>query len=207
VRPRLVRTPLRPVPAAARRRPGLAGHTVPTRSPSRCTPGALGGAWWRRVRHRLRRRPRRTRHRARSPPRPSPSLLVAGSRRSSPAGVLVVACSWRWGGGHRPPSQDSSPQAPWRVAPLTACCWRGRCRARPLHLYGARGGAAARGDRGCRDPGVGRVAVASALELGPALWRYREVATGTRRVLHAAAWRHSASCWRVAWCGTAGASQ
>jgi hypothetical protein len=39
------------------------------------------------------------------------------------------------------------------------------------------------------DPGVVRLAVASALELGPALWRYREVASGdARALLHAAAW-------------------
>jgi hypothetical protein len=42
---------------------------------------------------------------------------------------------------------------------------------------------------GVVDPGVVRIAVASALELGPALWRYREVASGSvDAVLHAAAW-------------------
>jgi hypothetical protein len=39
------------------------------------------------------------------------------------------------------------------------------------------------------EPGAARLAVASALELGPALWRYREVATGSvSALLHAAAW-------------------
>jgi hypothetical protein len=42
---------------------------------------------------------------------------------------------------------------------------------------------------GLADPGVVRFAAASALELGPALWRYREVATGDAgAILHAAAW-------------------
>lgn len=39
------------------------------------------------------------------------------------------------------------------------------------------------------EPGFARLAVASALELGPALWRYRDVATGDAgAILHAAAW-------------------
>ena len=42
---------------------------------------------------------------------------------------------------------------------------------------------------GVAHPGAVRLTVASALELGPALWRYREVATGSAgAVLHAAAW-------------------
>jgi len=42
---------------------------------------------------------------------------------------------------------------------------------------------------GVAEPGAARLAVASALELGPALWRYREVAAGDiGAVLHAAAW-------------------
>jgi hypothetical protein len=39
------------------------------------------------------------------------------------------------------------------------------------------------------DPGLARLAAASALELGPALWRYRDVASGdASAILHAAAW-------------------
>ena len=39
------------------------------------------------------------------------------------------------------------------------------------------------------EPGAVRLAVASALELGPALWRYREIASGDAgALLHAAAW-------------------
>jgi len=42
---------------------------------------------------------------------------------------------------------------------------------------------------GIAHPGVLRLAAASVLELGPALWHYREVATGDAgAVLHAAAW-------------------
>jgi len=46
---------------------------------------------------------------------------------------------------------------------------------------------------GVADPGAARLAVASALELGPALWRYREVAGAgdvdtVGALLHAAAW-------------------
>jgi hypothetical protein len=48
---------------------------------------------------------------------------------------------------------------------------------------------------GVAEPGAVRLAVASALELGPALWRYREIATGpgagtamAGAMLHAAAW-------------------
>jgi len=42
---------------------------------------------------------------------------------------------------------------------------------------------------GVAEPGALRLAVASALELGPALWRYREVAGGdAAAVLHAATW-------------------
>jgi hypothetical protein len=42
---------------------------------------------------------------------------------------------------------------------------------------------------GVAHPGAVRLTVASALELGPALWRYREIATGSAgAVLHAAAW-------------------
>lgn len=42
---------------------------------------------------------------------------------------------------------------------------------------------------GVAEPGAARLALASILELGPALWRYREVATGDfGAMLHAAAW-------------------
>jgi hypothetical protein len=42
---------------------------------------------------------------------------------------------------------------------------------------------------GLAEPSALRLVAASALELGPALWRYREVATGSAAaVLHAAAW-------------------
>ena len=42
---------------------------------------------------------------------------------------------------------------------------------------------------GVAEPGATRLAIASALELGPALWRYREVAAGDiGALLHAAAW-------------------
>jgi hypothetical protein len=42
---------------------------------------------------------------------------------------------------------------------------------------------------GLAHPGVMRLAAASALELGPALWRYRDIATGDwRSLLHAIAW-------------------
>jgi hypothetical protein len=42
---------------------------------------------------------------------------------------------------------------------------------------------------GLTRPGVLRLAAASALELGPALWRYRDIATGDMgALLHAAAW-------------------
>lgn len=46
---------------------------------------------------------------------------------------------------------------------------------------------------GVAEPGAVRLALASALELGPALWRYRDVATGPAAamagaMLHAAAW-------------------
>lgn len=42
---------------------------------------------------------------------------------------------------------------------------------------------------GVVEPGGARLALASALELGPALWRYREVASGdVGALLHAAAW-------------------
>ena len=42
---------------------------------------------------------------------------------------------------------------------------------------------------GVAEPGAARLAVASILELGPALWRYREVATGDiGALMHAGAW-------------------
>lgn len=42
---------------------------------------------------------------------------------------------------------------------------------------------------GVAEPGAARLAIASALELGPALWRYREVAAGDAGALvHALAW-------------------
>jgi len=42
---------------------------------------------------------------------------------------------------------------------------------------------------GVAEPGAARLAVASILELGPALWRYREVATGDiGALIHAGAW-------------------
>jgi hypothetical protein len=38
-------------------------------------------------------------------------------------------------------------------------------------------------------PGLGRLAAASALELGPALWHYRDIATGDAgAIVHAGAW-------------------
>ena len=45
---------------------------------------------------------------------------------------------------------------------------------------------------GLAEPGALRLAAASALELGPALWRYREIATGPGAAM-ASAWLHAAA--------------
>lgn len=124
---------------------------------------------------------------------PTTPLAVASGRWLAaviPAAGLVVACSLAV--GWRTPSAVAGLIAAGAVAgcALTAVLLVGTGAALALFLCMALAGALPpEAIVGVTDPGAVRIAVASALELGPALWRYREVATGSAgAVLHAAAW-------------------
>ncbi len=124
---------------------------------------------------------------------PTTSLAVATGRWLAaflPAFGLVVACCLAV--GWRTPSAVAGLVAAGAVAgcALTAVLLAGTGAALALFICMALAGAVPpEAFVTITDPGAVRVAVASALELGPALWRYREVATGSAgAVLHAAAW-------------------
>ena len=107
-----------------------------------------------------------------------------------PAVGLVVACSVAV--GWRTPAAFAGLVAASAVAgcALTAVLLAGTGAALTLFIFMALAGAVPpEAIVGVADPGALRIAVASALELGPALWRYREVVTGSAgALLHAAAW-------------------
>ena len=124
---------------------------------------------------------------------PTTSLAVAAGRWLAavlPAFGLTVACSLAV--GWRTPTAVAGLVAAGAVAgcALTAVLLAGTGAALALFICMALAGALPpEAIVGVVDPGVVRIAVASSLELGPALWRYREVANGSvGAVVHAAAW-------------------
>ena len=124
---------------------------------------------------------------------PTTPLAVATGRWLSavlPAAGLVVACSLAV--GWRTSSAVAGLVAAGAVAgcALTAVLLAGTGAALALFLCMALAGAVPpEAIVGVAEPGAARIVVASALELGPALWRYREIATGSAgAALHAAAW-------------------
>jgi len=124
---------------------------------------------------------------------PTTPLAVATGRWLAavlPAAGLVVACSLAV--GWQTPSAVAGLVAAGAVTAcaLTAVLLAGTGAALALFICMALAGAVPpEAIVSVADPGVVRIAVASTLELGPALWRYREVAAGSvGAVLHAAAW-------------------
>jgi len=124
---------------------------------------------------------------------PTTPLAVACGRWLAaviPAGGLTVACSvavgWQSG------AVLAGLAAAGAVAgfALAAVLLAGAAAALALFLCMALAGAVPPETIvGVAQPGAARLAVASALELGPALWRYREVASGDiGALLHAVAW-------------------
>jgi hypothetical protein len=107
-----------------------------------------------------------------------------------PAAALTIACTilvgWRIG------TAAAGIAAAGAVAAcaLAAVLALGNGAAVVLFIIMALAGAVSpEGLVGYARPGVVRIAAASVLELGPALWRYRDVAAGdVGAVLHAAAW-------------------
>ena len=107
-----------------------------------------------------------------------------------PAGALTVACSvavgWRFGAAVAGVAAAGAVAA----CALAAVLLAGNGAAVVLFICMALAGAVPP-ERlvDLAEPGVARLAAAGVLELGPALWRYRDVATGdTGAILHAGAW-------------------
>lgn len=107
-----------------------------------------------------------------------------------PALVLVVTCAVATGWDTGIAWAGSAAAAAVGGCTLAAVLVAGRSAAAALFLFMAVAGAVAP-ERlvDLAHPGLARLAAASALELGPALWHYRDVATGDLgAVLHALAW-------------------
>ena len=124
---------------------------------------------------------------------PTTPLAVACGRWLSaviPAAGLTIACTalvrWEWDAA----AAGLAAAAAVAACALAAVLVAGAGAALPLFLFMALAGAAPpEAIVGVAEPGALRLAVASALELGPALWRYREVAGGDAgALLHAATW-------------------
>jgi hypothetical protein len=124
---------------------------------------------------------------------PTTPLAVACGRWLSaviPAAGLTIACTalvgWQVGAA----AAGLAAAAAVAACALAAVLVAGTGAALALFLFMALAGAAPPETIvGVAEPGAARLAVASALELGPALWRYREVATGDAGALvHAVTW-------------------
>jgi hypothetical protein len=124
---------------------------------------------------------------------PTTPLAIAVGRWVAaviPAAALTIVCTavTGWQGGAA--AAGIAAAAAVGSFALVAVLAVGNGAAIALFLFMAVAGAVAP-ERlvGLAHPGMVRLAAASALELGPALWRYRDVATGDAgAILHAAAW-------------------
>ena len=128
---------------------------------------------------------------------PTTPLAVACGRWLAaliPAAALTVACTFAAGGHARAALAGIVAAAAVAGCALAAVLVAGTGAAFVLFICMALAGAVPPETIvGVAEPSAVRFAVASALELGPALWRYRDVATragggGAGAILHAVAW-------------------
>ena len=124
---------------------------------------------------------------------PTTPLAVATGRWLAaviPAAVLAMACTTATGWHAGTAAAGMAAAAAVGSCTLVTVLALGNGAAAALFLFIAVAGAVAPEHLvGLAHPGVARLAAASALELGPALWRYRDVAAGDLgAILHAAAW-------------------
>ncbi|MEX2157368.1 MAG: hypothetical protein WD773_11080 [Gemmatimonadales bacterium] len=124
---------------------------------------------------------------------PTTPLAIASGRWLAaviPAAALTIACTIATGWHTGAAAAGAVAAGAVGGCALIAVLVAGNGAAVALFLFMAVAGAMAP-ERlvGLADPGVARLAAASALELGPALWHYRDVATGDAgAILHAVAW-------------------
>ena len=124
---------------------------------------------------------------------PTTPLAVATGRWLAavvPAAALALACTTAAGWHAGTAAAGIAAAAAVGSCALVAVLALGNGAAAALFLFMAVAGAVDP-ERlvGLAHPGVARLAAASALELGPALWHYRDVAAGDLgAILHAAAW-------------------
>ncbi len=127
---------------------------------------------------------------------PTTSLAVACGRWLAaviPAAALTVACTFAAGGHARAALAGIVAAGAVAGCALAAVLLAGSGAAVVLFICMALAGAAPPETLvGLAQPGPLRLAAASALELGPALWRYREIATGPGGAM-ASAWLHAAA--------------
>jgi len=124
---------------------------------------------------------------------PTTPLAVATGRWLAaviPAAVLVIACTTATGWHAGTAVAGVAAAAAVGSCALVTVLALGNGAAAALFLFIAVAGAVAPEHLvGLAHPGVARLAAASALELGPALWHYRDVAAGDPgAILHAGAW-------------------
>lgn len=124
---------------------------------------------------------------------PTTAVAVAGGRWLAavlPAATMAVASGLIAGGHIGAAAAGIAAAAAVAGCALPAVLLLGNAAALPLFLAVAVAGAGPPEDLvGLARPGLLRLAAASVLELGPALWRYRDVASGDRgAIAHAAAW-------------------
>lgn len=124
---------------------------------------------------------------------PTTPLAVACGRWLSaviPAAVLTITCTALVGWQPGAAAAGLAAAAAVTGCALAAVLVAGPSAALMLFLFmGLAGAAPPEAIVGVAEPGAFRLAVASALELGPALWRYRDVAGGDgAALLHAATW-------------------
>ncbi|OLC47771.1 MAG: hypothetical protein AUH68_00540 [Gemmatimonadetes bacterium 13_1_40CM_4_69_5] len=124
---------------------------------------------------------------------PTTSLALATGRWLAivlPAAALTIACTAALGWQSGSAAAGLATAAAVAGCALTVVVLLGNTAALALFLFIAVAGTLAP-ERlvALAHPGVLRLTAASALELGPALWHYREIATGDLdAVLHALAW-------------------
>ncbi len=124
---------------------------------------------------------------------PTTPLAIATGRWVAivvPAALLTMACAMVSGAQVGAAVAGIVAAAAVGAVALTTVLMLGNGAAVTLFLFiGAVGGMAPERLVGLTHPGVARVAAASALELGPALWHYRDIGAGDWfALLHALAW-------------------
>jgi poly-gamma-glutamate capsule biosynthesis protein CapA/YwtB (metallophosphatase superfamily) len=124
---------------------------------------------------------------------PTTPLAIATGRwlaAAAPAAALAIACTAITGWHASAAASGIAAAAAVGSCALVVVLTAGNGAAVALFLFMAVAGAVAPEELvRFAHPGVMRLAAASALELGPALWHYRDVAAGEAgAILHASAW-------------------